>query len=105
MSPKSSQKHLIVLLLCVLSVCQRCLQFDLDSTVWSGKQQIICSLTESLWDVYNYGLFQPAGEGRDAKFLEEERALRDYLQSFEKGVPYLEVWGRKSCSSNFECLS
>lgn len=65
---------------------------DLDSTVWSAKQQVICSLTESLWDVYNYGLFQPAGEGRDAKFLEEERALRDYLQSFEKGVPYLEVW-------------
>ncbi|KAG7264998.1 hypothetical protein CRUP_017158, partial [Coryphaenoides rupestris] len=45
---------------------------------------------ESLWDVYNYGLFQPAGEGRDAKFLEEERTLRDYPQSFEKGVPYLE---------------
>lgn len=61
--------------------------------MWSAKQQIICSLNESLWDVYNYGLFQPAGEGRDAKFLEEEQALRDYSQSFEKGVPYLEVRG------------
>lgn len=59
--------------------------------MWNAKQQIICSLSESLWDVYNYGLFQPAGEGRDAKFLEEERPLRDYSQSFEKGVPYLEV--------------
>ncbi|XP_071782808.2 SH3 and multiple ankyrin repeat domains protein 1-like [Centroberyx gerrardi] len=68
----------------------RCLQFDPDSSVWSAKQQVICSLSESLWDVYNYGLFQPAGDGRDAKFLEEERALRDYPQSFEKGVPYLE---------------
>ncbi|XP_068161957.1 SH3 and multiple ankyrin repeat domains protein 1-like [Antennarius striatus] len=68
----------------------RCLQFDLDSTVWSAKQQIICSLSESLWDVYNYGLFQPAGEGRDAKFLEEERPLRYHSQSFERGVPYLE---------------
>ncbi|XP_031147179.1 SH3 and multiple ankyrin repeat domains protein 1-like isoform X1 [Sander lucioperca] len=68
----------------------RCLQFDLDCTVWSAKQQIICSLSESLWDTYNYGLFQPAGDGRDAKFLEEERALRDYSQTFEKGVPYLE---------------
>ncbi|XP_030255954.1 SH3 and multiple ankyrin repeat domains protein 1-like isoform X2 [Sparus aurata] len=68
----------------------RCLQFDLDCTVWIAKQQIICSLSESLWDAYNYGLFQPAGDGRDAKFLEEERALRDYSQSFEKGVPYLE---------------
>ncbi|KAK5850670.1 hypothetical protein PBY51_001528 [Eleginops maclovinus] len=68
----------------------RCLQFDQDCFVWSAKQQIICSLSESLWDVYNYGLFQPAGDGRDAKFLEEERALRDYAQTFEKGVPYLE---------------
>lgn len=76
---------------CVSSVYQRCLQFDLDCTVWNAKQQIICSLNESLWDVYNYGLFQPAGEGRDAKFLEEEQALRNYSQTFEKGVPYLEV--------------
>ncbi|XP_068438678.1 SH3 and multiple ankyrin repeat domains protein 1-like [Clinocottus analis] len=68
----------------------RCLQFDPDCTVWSAKQQIICSLSEPLWDTYNYGLFQPAGDGRDAKFLEEERALRDYSQTFEKGVPYLE---------------
>ncbi|XP_072228843.1 SH3 and multiple ankyrin repeat domains protein 1-like [Leuresthes tenuis] len=68
----------------------RCLQFDQDCTVSSAKQQIICSLNESLWDVYNYGLFQPAGDGRDAKFLEEERLLRDYARTFEKGVPYLE---------------
>uniref|UniRef100_A0A3Q2EIZ5 SH3 and multiple ankyrin repeat domains 1 n=1 Tax=Cyprinodon variegatus TaxID=28743 RepID=A0A3Q2EIZ5_CYPVA len=68
----------------------QCLQFDQDCTVWSAKQQIVCSLGESLWDVYNYGLFQPAGEGRDAKFLEEERPLRDYARTFEKGVPYLE---------------
>ncbi|MEQ2220961.1 hypothetical protein ILYODFUR_010898 [Ilyodon furcidens] len=68
----------------------RCLQFDQDCTVWSAKQQIVFSLGESLWDVYNYGLFQPAGEGRDAKFLEEERPLRDYARTFEKGVPYLE---------------
>ncbi|XP_062298344.1 SH3 and multiple ankyrin repeat domains protein 1-like [Scomber scombrus] len=68
----------------------RCVQFDPDCMVWNAKQQIICSLSESLWDVFNYGLFQPAGDGRDAKFLEEERALRDYSQTFEKGVPYLE---------------
>ncbi|XP_016091066.1 SH3 and multiple ankyrin repeat domains protein 1-like [Sinocyclocheilus grahami] len=68
----------------------KCLRFDPDSSVWSAKQQIICSLSESLWDVYNYGLFQPAGDGRDAKFLEEERLLREFGQSLEKGVPYLE---------------
>lgn len=56
-----------------------------------AKQQILCTLNESLKDVLNYGLFQPATNGRDAKFLDEERLLREYPQSFEKGVPYLEV--------------
>uniref|UniRef100_A0A4W5R144 Uncharacterized protein n=1 Tax=Hucho hucho TaxID=62062 RepID=A0A4W5R144_9TELE len=70
----------------------RCLQFDPDFTVWSAKQEVICSLSEPLWDVYNYGLFQPAGDGCDAMFLEEEHCLRNYPQSFEKGVPYLEVF-------------
>nr|XP_057917632.1 SH3 and multiple ankyrin repeat domains protein 1-like [Doryrhamphus excisus] len=68
----------------------RCLQFDQECTVWNAKQQIICSLSDTLWDVYNYGLFQPAGEGRDAKFLDEERTMKEYSPSFEKGVPYLE---------------
>ncbi|CAL8274655.1 unnamed protein product [Lota lota] len=68
----------------------KCLRFDPDATVWKAKQQVLCSLTESLRDVLNYGLFQPATDGHDAKFLEEERLLRDYPQSFEKGVPYLE---------------
>ncbi|KAL7886945.1 hypothetical protein AOLI_G00046660 [Acnodon oligacanthus] len=65
----------------------KCLRFDPDATVWSVKQQVMCSLGESLWDVYNYGLFQPAGEGRDACFLEEERSLREYPQFLEKETP------------------
>ncbi|KAF3846126.1 hypothetical protein F7725_003204 [Dissostichus mawsoni] len=68
----------------------KCLRFNPDATVWKAKQQVLCSLTESLRDVLNYGLFQPATDGYDAKFLEEERLLREYPQSFEKGVPYLE---------------
>uniref|UniRef100_A0A3P8VH53 SH3 and multiple ankyrin repeat domains protein 1-like n=1 Tax=Cynoglossus semilaevis TaxID=244447 RepID=A0A3P8VH53_CYNSE len=69
---------------------QTCLRFNPDATVWKAKQQVLCSLTESLRDVLNYGLFQPATDGHDAKFLEEERLLKEYPQSFEKGVPYLE---------------
>ncbi|MED6232510.1 hypothetical protein ATANTOWER_031517, partial [Ataeniobius toweri] len=68
----------------------KCLRFNPDATVWKAKQQVLCSLTDSLRDVLNYGLFQPATDGHDAKFLEEERPLREYPQSFEKGVPYLE---------------
>ncbi|TNN70085.1 SH3 and multiple ankyrin repeat domains protein 1 [Liparis tanakae] len=69
---------------------KKCLRFNPDATVWKAKQQVLCSLTESLRDVLNYGLFQPATDGHDAMFLEEERLLREYPQSFEKGVPYLE---------------
>nr|KAF6267433.1 SH3 and multiple ankyrin repeat domains 1 [Pipistrellus kuhlii] len=68
----------------------KCLRFNPDATIWTAKQQVLCALSESLQDVLNYGLFQPAASGRDANFLEEERLLREYPQSFEKGVPYLE---------------
>lgn len=74
-----------------LSRFQKCLRFNPDAAIWVAKQQILCTLNESLKDVLNYGLFQPATNGRDAKFLDEERLLREYPQSFEKGVPYLEV--------------
>lgn len=48
-------------------------------------------MTQSLKDVLNYGLFQPASNGRDGKFLDEERLLREYPQPVGKGVPSLEV--------------
>lgn len=76
---------------CRLPPPQKCLRFNPDATIWTAKQQVLCALSESLQDVLNYGLFQPATSGRDANFLEEERLLREYPQSFEKGVPYLEV--------------
>ncbi|XP_058684306.1 SH3 and multiple ankyrin repeat domains protein 1-like, partial [Poecile atricapillus] len=68
----------------------KCLRFDPGAAVWAAKQQLLCALTEGLHDGLNYGLFQPAAAGRDAKFLDEERPLRDYPQSFDQGVPYLE---------------
>ncbi|TRZ05907.1 hypothetical protein HGM15179_021200, partial [Zosterops borbonicus] len=69
----------------------KCLRFDPAAAVWAAKQQLLCALTEGLHDGLNYGLFQPAAAGRDAKFLDEERPLRDYPQSFDQGVPYLEA--------------
>lgn len=90
-SPLEFLWHFNILTLCVCVCVQKCLRFDPDATVWSVKQQVVCSLSESLWDVYNYGLFQPASEGHHARFLEEEQTLRQIPQSLEKGVPYLEV--------------
>ncbi|XP_022539570.2 SH3 and multiple ankyrin repeat domains protein 2b [Astyanax mexicanus] len=66
------------------------MRFKPDATVWAAKQQILCTLTQSLRDVLNYGLFQPAVDGRESCFLEEERPLRDYSLPTNKGVPTLE---------------
>lgn len=70
---------------------QKCMRFNPDATVWVAKQRILCTLNQSLKDVLNYGLFQPASGGRDGKFLDEERILREYPQPISKGVPCLEV--------------
>uniref|UniRef100_W5MD73 SH3 and multiple ankyrin repeat domains 2b n=1 Tax=Lepisosteus oculatus TaxID=7918 RepID=W5MD73_LEPOC len=68
----------------------KCMRFNPDATVWVAKQRILCTLNQSLKDVLNYGLFQPASNGRDGKFLDEERLLREYPQPISKGVPSLE---------------
>ncbi|XP_029932113.1 SH3 and multiple ankyrin repeat domains protein 2 isoform X1 [Myripristis murdjan] len=68
----------------------KCMRFNPDATVWVAKQRILCTLSQSLKDVLNYGLFQPASNGRDGKFLDEERILREYPQPISKGVPSLE---------------
>jgi len=70
---------------------QKCMRFNPDATVWVAKQRILCTLNQTLKDVLNYGLFQPASNGRDGKFLDEERILREYPQPISKGVPCLEV--------------
>ncbi|KAG8522556.1 SH3 and multiple ankyrin repeat domains protein 3, partial [Galemys pyrenaicus] len=75
---------------------QKCLRFDPDATVWTAKQRVLCSLNQSLQDVLNYGLFQPASNGRDGKFLDEERLLREYPQPpAGRGVPSLEFRYKK----------
>uniref|UniRef100_A0AAZ3RJU0 SH3 and multiple ankyrin repeat domains 2a n=1 Tax=Oncorhynchus tshawytscha TaxID=74940 RepID=A0AAZ3RJU0_ONCTS len=91
----------MVFCMCVLSfltipdgVCvleQKCMRFKPEATVWVAKQQILCTLTQTLRDVLNYGLFQPAVEGRESGFLDEECALKDYpTPTNTKGVPTLE---------------
>lgn len=74
-----------------LTHTQKCMRFNPDATVWVAKQRILCTLNQSLKDVLNYGLFQPASNGRDGTFLDEERLLREYPQPISRGVPALEV--------------
>uniref|UniRef100_A0A8V0XNU4 SH3 and multiple ankyrin repeat domains 3 n=1 Tax=Gallus gallus TaxID=9031 RepID=A0A8V0XNU4_CHICK len=69
----------------------KCLRLNPDVPVWASKQRILCTLNHSLKDVLNYGLFQPAFNGRAGKFLDEERLLREYPLNPDTPVPYLEV--------------
>lgn len=63
----------------------------MDAPIWLSKQRILCTLNQSLKDVLNYGLFQPAYNGKAGKFLDEERQLREYPFPSIAPVPYLEV--------------
>uniref|UniRef100_A0A674HRC1 SH3 and multiple ankyrin repeat domains protein 3 n=1 Tax=Taeniopygia guttata TaxID=59729 RepID=A0A674HRC1_TAEGU len=69
---------------------QKCLRLNPEVPVWVSKQRILCTLNHSLKDVLNYGLFQPACNGRAGKFLDEERLLREYPPSPDTPLPYLE---------------
>ncbi|KAM6973377.1 SH3 and multiple ankyrin repeat domains protein 2b [Aplochiton taeniatus] len=68
----------------------KCLHFEPGATVWVAKQQILCTLTQPLRDVLNYGLFQPALQGRQSGFLDEEQPLREHPVPTCQGVPTLE---------------
>ncbi|XP_016137119.1 SH3 and multiple ankyrin repeat domains protein 3-like [Sinocyclocheilus grahami] len=68
----------------------KCLRLDLEAPVWVCKQRVLVTLTQSLTDVLNYGLYLPAFNGRAGKFLDEERLLRDYPFPTVTPVPYLE---------------
>lgn len=76
--------------MCVCSL-QKCLRLDLEAPVWVCKQRVLVTLTQSLTDVLNYGLYLPAFNGRAGKFLDEERLLREYPLPTITPVPYLEV--------------
>ncbi|XP_059254999.1 SH3 and multiple ankyrin repeat domains protein 2 isoform X4 [Mustela nigripes] len=95
-STEESQGNTLVIRILIQDLQQtKCIRFNPDATVWVAKQRILCSLTQSLKDVLNYGLFQPASNGRDGKFLDEERLLREYPQPVGKGVPSLEFRYKK----------
>ena len=76
---------------------QKCLKFNVDAPIWLSKQRILCTLNQSLKDVLNYGLFQPAYNGKAGKFLDEERQLREYPFPSLAPVPYLEVGLDRVC--------
>ncbi|XP_061107817.1 SH3 and multiple ankyrin repeat domains protein 3 [Conger conger] len=68
----------------------KCMKFNIEAPIWSSKQRILCTLNQSLKDVLNYGLFQPAYNGKAGKFLDEERQLKDYPLPAIAPLPYLE---------------
>ncbi|XP_067674841.1 SH3 and multiple ankyrin repeat domains protein 3-like isoform X2 [Haliotis asinina] len=57
---------------------QKCLQFQLDDSVYQAKQRILAAFSKDLRDSINYGLYLPPTNGRAGKFLDEERLLQEY---------------------------
>ncbi|XP_077817901.1 SH3 and multiple ankyrin repeat domains protein 2 isoform X5 [Macaca mulatta] len=99
---EESQGNTLVIRVVIHDLQQtKCIRFNPDATVWIAKQRILCTLTQSLKDVLNYGLFQPASNGRDGKFLDEERLLREYPQPVGEGVPSLET-NLKKCMDHIQ---
>ncbi|KAJ3596040.1 hypothetical protein NHX12_002449 [Muraenolepis orangiensis] len=66
------------------------LNFESGATIWSAKQQVLCTLTQPLRDILNYSLFQPAFQGRESGFLDEEQPLSQFSIPKCQGVPTLE---------------
>ncbi|XP_053356416.1 SH3 and multiple ankyrin repeat domains protein 2-like [Clarias gariepinus] len=88
---EDTQSNTVVIRVIIPDLQQtKCMRFDVNLTVWTVKQQILCTLSQSLKDVLNYGLYQPASNGRDGKFLDEERLLSEYPQPSSKSMPTLE---------------
>ncbi|XP_059578727.1 SH3 and multiple ankyrin repeat domains protein 2 isoform X2 [Alligator mississippiensis] len=99
---EDNQNNTLVIRIIIPDLQQtKCIRFNPESSVWVAKQRILCTLNQSLKDVLNYGLFQPASNGRDGKFLDEERLLREYPQPVNKGVPSLEFRYKKRVYKQF----
>ncbi|KAM6466693.1 SH3 and multiple ankyrin repeat domains protein 2 isoform 3-T3 [Liasis olivaceus] len=93
---EDTQNNTLVIRIVIPDLQQtKCIRFNPEASVWVAKQRILCTLNQSLKDVLNYGLFQPANNGRDGKFLDEERLLMEYPQTVNKGVPSLEFCYKK----------
>ncbi|KAI4879985.1 hypothetical protein NFI96_008097 [Prochilodus magdalenae] len=69
---------------------KKCMKFNVEAPIWLSKQRILCTLNQSLKDVLNYGLFQPAYNGKAGKFLDEQRTLKEYPLPAITPIPYLE---------------
>ncbi|XP_056333975.1 SH3 and multiple ankyrin repeat domains protein 2 [Danio aesculapii] len=67
----------------------KCLRFDPCASVWAAKQRILCTLSQNLKDVLNFGLFQPSSSG-DGGFLEEESLMGDLPLPDGESLPMLE---------------
>uniref|UniRef100_A0A673N7M2 Talin N-terminal F0 domain-containing protein n=1 Tax=Sinocyclocheilus rhinocerous TaxID=307959 RepID=A0A673N7M2_9TELE len=51
----------------LLSLSQKVVRFDPSASVWAARQRLLCTLSQNLKDVLNYGLFQPATDDRNAR--------------------------------------
>uniref|UniRef100_A0A8C2CWQ6 SH3 and multiple ankyrin repeat domains 2a n=1 Tax=Cyprinus carpio TaxID=7962 RepID=A0A8C2CWQ6_CYPCA len=85
------QSHSLVIRVNIPDLQQtKCVRFNPSATVWVAKQRLLCTLSQNLKDVLNYGLFQPASDDSNGAFLDEERLVSEYPQLACESTPSLE---------------
>ncbi|XP_026088729.1 SH3 and multiple ankyrin repeat domains protein 2 [Carassius auratus] len=85
------QSHSLVIRVNIPDLQQtKCVRFNPSATVWVAKQRLLCTLSQNLKDVLNYGLFQPASDDSNGAFLDEERLVGEYPQLACESAPSLE---------------
>uniref|UniRef100_A0A8C1J1N0 SH3 and multiple ankyrin repeat domains 2a n=1 Tax=Cyprinus carpio TaxID=7962 RepID=A0A8C1J1N0_CYPCA len=84
------QSHSLVIRVNIPDLQQtKCVRFNPSATVWVAKQRLLCTLSQNLKDVLNYGLFQPASDDSNGAFLDEERLVSEYPQLACESTPSL----------------
>ncbi|XP_016346993.1 SH3 and multiple ankyrin repeat domains protein 2-like [Sinocyclocheilus anshuiensis] len=85
------QSHSLVIRVNIPDLQQtKVVRFDPSASVWAARQRLLCTLSQNLKDVLNYGLFQPASDDRNGQFLDEEQLVAEYPQLACEGIPSLE---------------
>uniref|UniRef100_A0A671K2N3 Talin N-terminal F0 domain-containing protein n=1 Tax=Sinocyclocheilus anshuiensis TaxID=1608454 RepID=A0A671K2N3_9TELE len=72
------QSHSLVIRVNIPDLQQtKVVRFDPSASVWAARQRLLCTLSQNLKDVLNYGLFQPASDDRNGQFLDEDSIPQD----------------------------
>jgi hypothetical protein len=57
---------------------KKAIRVNSEESIWSIKKQIVDKLGKGIEEALNFGVYLPGTEGKEGKFLDENRLLQDY---------------------------